>query len=115
MSVQVVRRQGDDVLIRSRELAGRDIVAERSPLIGTGIKVRPLRPGAAETEPQAPAMVELTEERRAKLDALRAAGVDPFPRSFPGRQPIAEARAHALAFTWEASASRHAELIRSLA
>jgi len=29
-------------------------------------------------------------ERRAKVDRLRAAGIDPFPRSFPGRTPIAE-------------------------
>ena len=29
-------------------------------------------------------------ERRAKAERLRAAGIDPFPRSFPGRTPIAE-------------------------
>ena len=32
---------------------------------------------------------ELLAARRAKLDALRAAGVDPFPHEFEGVQPIA--------------------------
>ena len=29
-------------------------------------------------------------ERLAKVERLRAAGIDPFPHSFPGRTPIAE-------------------------
>jgi len=70
MAVEVLRRQGDDVLIRARGIGGRDIVAERSPLIGAGIKVRPIRPGGASAEPEPPAMVELTDERRAKLVAF---------------------------------------------
>ena len=70
ISVQVLRRQGDDVLIRSRDLVGRDIVAERSPLIGTGIRVRPLQPGAAEEVPEAPATIALDDERRARLIAF---------------------------------------------
>ncbi|MEL6701006.1 MAG: HlyD family efflux transporter periplasmic adaptor subunit, partial [Pseudomonadota bacterium] len=39
-AVELVRRQGDDVLVRARGLAGQSIVAERSPLLGAGIKVR---------------------------------------------------------------------------
>lgn len=68
--VTLLRRQGDDILIRARGLGGREVVAERTPLLGAGIKVRPLRPGAAEAEPEAPEMVELSEERRAKLVAF---------------------------------------------
>ena len=68
-NVSVLRRQGDNVIVRSRDLRGKEIVAERSPLLGEGIKVRPLRGGNAEV-PEAPAMVELTEERRAKLVAF---------------------------------------------
>jgi len=66
--VEVLRRQGDDVLVRARGLAGREVVAERSPLLGAGIKVRPLRP--ASEVAAGPEMVELTEERRARLIAF---------------------------------------------
>jgi hypothetical protein len=58
---------------------GREVVAERSPLLGAGIKVRPIRreslpPGdaaaaAAAMAPAEPEMVELTPERRARLIA----------------------------------------------
>ncbi len=64
--VQVLRREGDDVLLRARDLAGREIVAERSPLLGAGIRIRPVRPGAAESPPQDD-FVELDPERRARL------------------------------------------------
>ncbi len=36
---------------------------------------------------------ELLKARRAKLDALRAAGIDPFPYQYEGVEPIAEVRA----------------------
>ena len=61
----ILRRQGDDVLVHARALAGREVVAERSPLLGVGIKIRPIREGGG-TTPEEPAMVELTDERRAK-------------------------------------------------
>ncbi len=64
--VQVLRREGDDVILRAEGLAGREIVAERSPLLGAGIRIRPIRPGAAE-EPQQEELVELDPERRARL------------------------------------------------
>lgn len=65
--VEVMRRQGDDVLIRARGLQGREVVAERTPLLGEGIKVKPLRAGVA---PEPEAMLELSDERRAKLVAF---------------------------------------------
>ncbi|KMW58178.1 Membrane fusion protein of RND family multidrug efflux pump [Candidatus Rhodobacter oscarellae] len=73
--VQVLRRQGDALLVRARALRGREVVAERSPLLGAGIKVRPLRPDAqgalgAPAEPEPPQMVALTDERRARLIAF---------------------------------------------
>lgn len=67
--VSVLRRQGDTVIVRARGLGGREIVTDRSPLLGAGIKVRPLRPDDS-TAPEAPTMVELTAERRAKLMAF---------------------------------------------
>jgi len=67
--VELLRRQGDAVIVRARGLRDREVVTERSPLLGAGIKVRPIRAGGGEI-PDAPAMVELTEERRAKLVAF---------------------------------------------
>ena len=69
MTVALMRRQRDDILVRARGLDGRDVVVGRTPLLGPGIRVRPLRQGAA-TEPEAPAMVALSDERRAKLVAF---------------------------------------------
>ena len=68
--VDVLRRQGDDVIIRAPALYGQQIVAERSPLLGAGIAVQPIDPNAA-AEPAAPAtqpeMIALDPERRARL------------------------------------------------
>jgi len=69
ISVELLRRQGDDVLVRGRGLAGREIVAQRVPQLGAGIKIRPLRPGGAQTAPEKE-MIELTQERRQKLIAF---------------------------------------------
>jgi multidrug resistance efflux pump len=65
-SVEVLRRLGDDVLVRG-DIAGREVVQARSPLLGAGISVKPLRAGL---QPEAAAMLELTEERRARLVAF---------------------------------------------
>lgn len=68
--VEVKRRQGDDVIIAAADLNGERIVAERSPLLGAGIGVRPLIEGQAEAEPAPPETVTLDSERRAKLVAF---------------------------------------------
>jgi len=65
LQVELVRRQGDDVLIRGEGLAGREVVTGRTPLLGPGIRVRPLRQESALT-PEA-AMLELSDEDRARL------------------------------------------------
>lgn len=68
-SVSVLRRQGDDVIITVGDLAGQSIVAERSPLLGAGIKVNPIRPGQPEdtTAEVLPAMIILDAARKARL------------------------------------------------
>ena len=71
LDAPLIRRQGDDVLVRAAALEGRDVVAQRTPLLGEGILVRALRApgseGAAEApEPEAQ-MITLTPERRAEL------------------------------------------------
>lgn len=68
-SVTVLRRQGDDVLVRG-DIVGREVVEARSPLLGAGIAVKPLRKGMQPDPPTAPQMLELTEERRARLVAF---------------------------------------------
>jgi hypothetical protein len=69
LEVTLLRRQGNDVLVRARGLNGRDVdvVEAISPLLGEGIQVKPVRRGAVT---EAPALVELTDERRAKLLAF---------------------------------------------
>ena len=60
-------RPAYDLIVRGPEIVGRDVVAERSPLLGAGIKVKVVRPG--ETQEDA-ALLELSEERRAALIAF---------------------------------------------
>ena len=69
VQVMLLRRQGDDVLVRSADLIGRDVVEARSPLLGAGISVRPLRADQT-TAPTEPEMLELSAERRARLVAF---------------------------------------------
>jgi len=56
--------------------------------------VPPADHDAGAVEPQEPAggLERLVAERRAKAESLRAAGIDPFPREFPGRRAIPEVR-----------------------
>ena len=50
VTVTVLGRQGDGVIIAVGALAGREIVAERSAFLGDGIRIRPIRPGEARDE-----------------------------------------------------------------
>ncbi|MEM6940306.1 MAG: HlyD family efflux transporter periplasmic adaptor subunit [Pseudomonadota bacterium] len=68
VSVEVLRRQGDDVLVRG-PIEGQRLVEARSPLLGAGIAVKPVERGA-QVSAVAPEMLELTEERRARLIAF---------------------------------------------
>ncbi|MGH1367842.1 MAG: efflux RND transporter periplasmic adaptor subunit [Maritimibacter sp.] len=73
--IEVLRRQGNEVLVRVGALAGREIVAERSPTLGAGIRIRPIRdadtvtPEAANTAPAGADLIELDAARRARLIA----------------------------------------------
>lgn len=75
-TVSLLRRQGDNVIVAIGPNTGATIVAERSPLLGAGIKVRPIRPGVVEEE-AAPEMIALDADRRAKLIAFVSAGQMP--------------------------------------
>lgn len=67
--VTLLRRQGDDILVRGEALAGREVVSQRTPLLGAGIKVRTLR-GDGVTAPPAEELVALDADRRARLIAF---------------------------------------------
>ncbi|MGY6695344.1 MAG: efflux RND transporter periplasmic adaptor subunit [Roseinatronobacter sp.] len=68
--VTVLRRQGDEVIVEARALAGREIVREIGPNLGAGILVRPQREtSAGEVVTDTPDMVTLDPERRARLIA----------------------------------------------
>jgi multidrug efflux pump subunit AcrA (membrane-fusion protein) len=71
--VQLLRRQGNDILVRAPDLAGATVVAERSPLLGAGIRVRPILPAdpdAPAAEPELARMILLDDARRARLVAF---------------------------------------------
>lgn len=68
LKVELVRRQGDDVLLRGDGLAGREVVRGRTPLLGAGISVKPLRNDVS-VAPEA-TMLELSDEHRARLVAF---------------------------------------------
>ncbi|NBD28744.1 MAG: HlyD family efflux transporter periplasmic adaptor subunit [Alphaproteobacteria bacterium] len=68
--VTLLRRQGDDVIMRAPDLAGMPIVAERSPLLGSGIKVQPLNQDQGAAAPAEAQAIKLDPERRARLVAF---------------------------------------------
>jgi hypothetical protein len=73
LKVEVVRLQGDEVLVTAANLNGREVVAQRTKVIGAGIKVKPLRASDAGMGKElllGSKTVELTDQRRQKLIAF---------------------------------------------
>lgn len=71
--VDLLRRQGDSVLIRAAGLEGRQVVNARTPLLGGGVRVRVVQPEGAQAQASAdpaPSMIALSAERRARLIAF---------------------------------------------
>ncbi|PSL18200.1 efflux RND transporter periplasmic adaptor subunit [Shimia abyssi] len=68
LEVRLLRRQGDSVLVRGQGLPGRQVVSRRTPLLGEGIAVKPVTNTGGPIE--APAMVSLSDEDRAKYVAF---------------------------------------------
>ncbi|GAB5447795.1 efflux RND transporter periplasmic adaptor subunit [Gymnodinialimonas sp.] len=66
VDVELMSRQGDDVLVRGRGLQDRDVVLARTPVLGDGIRVNPIRPEAADA-PSEPETIALDPDRRARL------------------------------------------------
>ena len=76
VEVSLLRRQGDDVIVDAGAAAGAVIVAERSPLLGAGIKVRPIMPGGTDVQTE-PEMIALDPDRRARLISFVSEGQMP--------------------------------------
>ena len=74
--VTLLRRQGNDVLVASDALGGLDVVAERSPLLGAGIKVRRLRAADGAEATATDPVLELSEDRLARLRAFVEASTE---------------------------------------
>ncbi|MCE2522262.1 MAG: HlyD family efflux transporter periplasmic adaptor subunit [Rhodobacteraceae bacterium] len=69
--VELLRRLGDEIVVRGRGLRDRMIVAERTPLLGVGIKVKPILPEQdGITAQDKPEMIALSAEERDKLIAM---------------------------------------------
>lgn len=66
--IQLLRRQGDEILVAGGAIAGRQVVTRLTPLLGPGIQVKPLVAGDI-SAPAAPEMVALDENTRARLIA----------------------------------------------
>ena len=66
LAVDLVRRQGDAVLVRAPGLDGREVVLARTPVLGAGIRVNPVRPDASGAAAD-PETITLDPERRARL------------------------------------------------
>ncbi|PID35106.1 MAG: efflux transporter periplasmic adaptor subunit, partial [Rhodobacterales bacterium] len=66
--VELLRTQGNDVIVSAAGVAGQQVVQMRSPLLGAGIKVKVQ--DAQNGAPAGPEMVSLTPERREELRAF---------------------------------------------
>ena len=58
------------MLVKARDITGRLVVAERTPLLGVGIKVNPIQPQAAAETAEAPTTMRLDPERKARLTLI---------------------------------------------
>jgi len=70
LPVTIVRKQGNNVILRGEGLFGREVVAVRSPLLGAGIRVKPVRRDVFGRAFAPTEMMALTAERRARLVAF---------------------------------------------
>ena len=70
IEVTVLRRKKNNVIIDASNVDGKEIVTNRTPLLGAGIKIKPIRPGATDVnndEAPEPENIILDDERRQKM------------------------------------------------
>lgn len=66
-TVQVLRKQGDNVLVKADAIVGRQLVLKRAPQLGVGIRVDPKSAGGLVIEDEA--LVPLSEEKQKQIIA----------------------------------------------
>lgn len=77
LPVTLLRREGNDILVRAEGLAGLRVVNDRSPALGPGLKVRPLETAPVTSPPDSgEETVTLTPDRRARLMAYVESSAD---------------------------------------
>lgn len=81
-TVRILRKQGDDLIVNARKLAGQRIVKQRAPQLGAGIKIEPRgadqKPVLEENED-----VKLTSDQQSKmLEFVKSSGM---PDAVKGR------------------------------
>lgn len=77
LPVTLLRRVDNDILVHAEGLAGRRVVSDRTPVLGPGIKVRPLDAGPDETaEDPGEETITLSPDRRARLMAYVEGSAD---------------------------------------
>ena len=73
IEVTVLRRKKNNVIIDASNVDGKEIVTNRTPLLGAGIKIKPIRPGVTDVnndEAPEPENIVLDDERRQKMIAF---------------------------------------------
>ncbi len=74
--VTLLRRQGNEILVRGNGLEGQRIVAQRTPLLGPGLKVRVIEPLADENQQATADFLEISDEHRARLQNFVQSNTD---------------------------------------
>lgn len=68
-TVEILRRQGDDLIVRAENINGKRIVKQRAPQLGVGILIEP-RGAEEKPELEEPENIELTPEQQAAMTAF---------------------------------------------
>ena len=74
--VTILRKQGDNIIVRAPDLAGQRIVTQRAPQLGAGILVVP-RDASEKSVLQQPEIVTLSADQQAKMTAFIKGGQMP--------------------------------------
>ena len=69
-TVKILRKQGDDLIVRAEHIAGERIVKQRAPQLGDGILIEPRAENEKPVLEEAAKDVELTSEQQVKMTSF---------------------------------------------